>query len=473
MFKKIPGNHEYVISFNGKIKKTDNSECTLVINNNLVEIELYGKKRLIDVKWLSLISHFEVNLPKQYVKELFHIKFINIRKETNINYLGRKSSISGKLMVFRRPLVVNKRFRIIPNYTDLAVSKDGIFIEVETGKSINVKTKVNQYPTIQIYCPDKSKRISKVAHRLIALAWCINENPYDNSIINHIDGNKKNFHASNLEWITYSENANHAYRTDLRNDNICCRILDTLTQEELEFYSISEADRYMRPGTSKRLGRHRIETKRPNLLYGRYEIRLKDDNTPWFYIGNRNPKKIGKYIITVTDPKGNVNKYYDTRDLKKNYKLWNVSNIKDQISKFNKLYPSYIIEYEDIWGSDIVQALNIETNQILEAPTVLAMSRLINVPRHHIMRGLGKGERYVRDGYAYRHKINKDWNKDFVINVSNSVCIQATNLETQEVLNFPSGRAAAKYFKVDRSTIDRRLGTDECLGSWKLNRLNK
>lgn len=54
-------------------------------------------------------------------------------------------------------------------------------------------------------------------HRLVADNFLSN---IDSKIdVNHIDGNKKNNHVSNLEWITRSENIKHAYKNNLRKPN--------------------------------------------------------------------------------------------------------------------------------------------------------------------------------------------------------------------------------------------------------------
>lgn len=58
--------------------------------------------------------------------------------------------------------------------------------------------------------------VMKSVHRIVAEAFI--PNPDGFSEVNHIDGDKKNNCASNLEWVTHKKNIEHAIKTGLIGD---------------------------------------------------------------------------------------------------------------------------------------------------------------------------------------------------------------------------------------------------------------
>ena len=69
------------------------------------------------------------------------------------------------------------------------------------------------YLQCKIKMKDGKSRFLKV-HRMVAIAFI--PNPDGLSDVNHIDGDKRNNAASNLEWVSHSDNVKHSLETGLR-----------------------------------------------------------------------------------------------------------------------------------------------------------------------------------------------------------------------------------------------------------------
>lgn len=70
------------------------------------------------------------------------------------------------------------------------------------------------YLALQLYRDNKAKNC--YVHRLVAEAFI--PNPESKPTVNHINGDKHDNRAENLEWATYSENNIHAYVTGLNDE---------------------------------------------------------------------------------------------------------------------------------------------------------------------------------------------------------------------------------------------------------------
>lgn len=115
----------------------------------------------------------------------------------------------------------------------------------------------NKYPTYNLTINGKKKKI--YIHRMVAETFI--EKPIDKNIVNHKDGNTKNFHKDNLEWVTASENSKHAFANGLisKGNQTINRFIENFPGEEWKeipdfpLYLISSHGRVMNSKTKRLL----------------------------------------------------------------------------------------------------------------------------------------------------------------------------------------------------------------------------
>jgi hypothetical protein len=94
---------------------------------------------------------------------------------------------------------------------DYAISREGEILSLLTDQIVRPTVNSEGYLKITLWKDGKS--YTRRVHRLVAEQFI--PNPDNLPVVNHIDGNKKNPHVSNLEWCTQQENVQHAFNTGL------------------------------------------------------------------------------------------------------------------------------------------------------------------------------------------------------------------------------------------------------------------
>jgi len=88
------------------------------------------------------------------------------------------------------------------------VSSYGRVWNTAVKRMMKPQLKKSGYLQLNLVKPDK-KIVTVRVHRLVATCFC--ERPYGCDVVNHLDMNKTNNRADNLEWTTVSGNTKHCY----------------------------------------------------------------------------------------------------------------------------------------------------------------------------------------------------------------------------------------------------------------------
>ncbi|HBQ5645167.1 TPA: HNH endonuclease [Klebsiella variicola] len=116
---------------------------------------------------------------------------------------------------------MKEEWKVIKGYENYAISNLGRVKRLTSRtcakagtilKSVQ-RSKSRAYLSVDL-CYEGGKR-TEMVHRLVAIAF-LGDPPFANAEVNHIDGDKTNPYASNLEWVTSSANQLHAYDNGLQ-----------------------------------------------------------------------------------------------------------------------------------------------------------------------------------------------------------------------------------------------------------------
>lgn len=191
------------------------------------ELDWYDGKRLYKLDVIIALAYFNVKLPKELIAEV-ELLFKD----------GDKSNIALKNLAYRfksGPLESREfpGFFHIPYHTNYLLNKDGEVLSLllfRKRKSVRLKKWTITRPNLNKritggyrigeVCRDVGEKRHCSRHRFMALVFLRYEADPFELVVNHKNGIPGDDRIQNLEWVTYSENVQHAYDNNLHSKKV-------------------------------------------------------------------------------------------------------------------------------------------------------------------------------------------------------------------------------------------------------------
>jgi hypothetical protein len=109
---------------------------------------------------------------------------------------------------------MQEAWQVIKGFEDYEISSTGQVKSHKHGRAVVLKPRITHDGYVWYSLCKNGKGYTKRANRLVAEAFI--PNPDGKPTVNHIDGNKLNNSADNLEWATREEQMQHAYANGLK-----------------------------------------------------------------------------------------------------------------------------------------------------------------------------------------------------------------------------------------------------------------
>ena len=96
------------------------------------------------------------------------------------------------------------RYAPIPDFPGYYAFDDGRIYSEKSHKFLASRDNGKGYQIVRL--SKNNKQFCKTIHRLVAEAFVPNDNPEHKTEVDHIDGDKTNNRADNLQWLSHTEN---------------------------------------------------------------------------------------------------------------------------------------------------------------------------------------------------------------------------------------------------------------------------
>lgn len=200
----VPDYEKYKICEEGKFLSTRGEIMETFIQRGTVVIHFTMGNKSSNLRVCMLVATVFIPNPNNFK----YIKFkdgnsLNINKN-NLEWADNTSKVEDPDDEIWEPLIEFPKYQINPK---------GIRNSI-THEMLTPQLSSNGYPALNL-CIDNNKSKHVELHRAISIQYIPNPDPCNLIQVNHKNGIKQDFRIKNLEWVTPSQNIQHAVDTGL------------------------------------------------------------------------------------------------------------------------------------------------------------------------------------------------------------------------------------------------------------------